>query len=93
MYLENLGDNSYLIVILNHGGNIKSHILLKSSSKLQIPRLSSLYSEQVYWVSILFSQFKHSSVSSVYKIITDRVSKIKYRQEQWANWTSFATKI
>ena len=47
MYLENLGDNPYLTVILNHGGNIKSHILLKSSSKLQISHLSSLYSEQV----------------------------------------------
>ena len=47
LYLENLGDNPYLIVILSHGGNIKSHILLKSSSKLQIPHLSSLYSEQV----------------------------------------------
>ena len=47
MNLENLGDNPYLIVILSHGGNIKSHILLKSSSKLQIPYLSSLYSEQV----------------------------------------------
>ena len=47
MNLENLGDNPYLIVILNHGGNIKPHILLKSSSKLQIPHLSSLYSEQV----------------------------------------------
>ena len=47
MYLENLGGNPYLIVILSHGGNIKSHILLKSSSKLQIPHLSSFYSEQV----------------------------------------------
>ena len=34
LYLENLGDNPYLIVILNHGGNIKPHILLRSSSKL-----------------------------------------------------------
>ena len=58
LYLENLGDNPYLIVILNHGGNIKPHFLLKSSSKLQIPHLSSLYSEQVQWVSILFIQFK-----------------------------------
>ena len=47
LYLENLGDNPYLIVILNHGDDIKSHILLKSSSKLQIPHLSSLYSEKV----------------------------------------------
>ena len=46
-YLENLGDNPYLIVILNYGGNIKPHFLLKSSSKLQILHLSSLYSEQV----------------------------------------------
>ena len=34
LYLENLGDNLYLIVILNHGGNIKPYIPLKSSSKL-----------------------------------------------------------
>ena len=34
LYLENLGNNPYLIVILNHGGNIKPHILLKSSLKL-----------------------------------------------------------
>ena len=34
LYLENLGDNPYLIGILNHGGNIKPHILLKSSLKL-----------------------------------------------------------
>ena len=47
MNLENLGDNPYLIVILNDGDNIQSHIMLKSSSKLQIPHLSSLYSEQV----------------------------------------------
>ena len=47
MYLENLSYNPYLIVTLIHGGNIKPHILLKSSSKLQISHLSSLYSEQV----------------------------------------------
>ena len=81
LYLENLGDNPYLIVILNHGGNIKPHFLLKSSSKLQIPHLSSLYSEQVEWVSILFSQFKHSSASSVYKIATGRISKMKDQHE------------
>ena len=79
LYLEILGDNPYLIVILNHGGNIKPHFLLKSSSKLQIPHLSSLYSEQVQWVSILFSQFKHSSASSMYKIITDGISESKDR--------------
>ena len=39
LYLENLGDNPYLIVILNHGSNIKPHILLKSASKLQIPHI------------------------------------------------------
>ena len=81
LYPENLGDNPYLIVILNHGGNIKPHFLLKSSSKLQIPYLSSLYSEQVQWVSILFSQFKHSSASSVYKITTGRISKMKDQHE------------
>ena len=81
LYLENLGDNPYLIVILNHGGNIKPHFLLKSSLNLQIPHLSSLYSEQVQWVSILFSQFKHSSTSSVYKIATGRISKMKDQHE------------
>ena len=81
LYLENLGDNPYLIVILNHGGNIKPHFLLKSSSKLQIPHLSSLYSEQVQWVLIIFSQFKYSSASSVYKIATGRISKMKDQHE------------
>ena len=81
LYLENLGDNPYLIVILNYGGNIKPHFLLKSSSKLQIPYFSSLYSEQVQWVSILFSQFKHSSASSVYKIATGRINKMKDQNE------------
>ena len=38
LYLENLGDNTYLIAIINHGVNIKRHIPLKSSSKLKIPQ-------------------------------------------------------
>ena len=34
LYLENISDNPYFIVILNHGSNIKPYILLKNSSKL-----------------------------------------------------------
>ena len=67
MYLENLGGNPYLIVILNHGGNIKPQEFFEAmnSTFVQPP------------LRALFSQFKHFSASSICETTTDAVDKIK----------------
>ena len=57
LYLENLGDNPYFIVILNHGGNIKPHILLRSFRSYEFHICSASIKSSLQSIQTLFCIF------------------------------------